>query len=58
MAVSEAKGINAMATLKTEKEEIVPFDVSDEALEIAGTVGDEANFTWGICTQDQSGCPG
>ena len=54
---SEAKGINAMATLKTEEEEIVTFDVSDEALEIVGTVGDKNHFTWGICTVDQSGCP-
>jgi hypothetical protein len=44
-------------TLKTE-EEILDFDVSDEALEIAaGTVSDKANFTFGICTIQQSGCP-
>ena len=43
-----------MATLKTEEEEILTFDVSDEALEIAGT--DKTNFTWGICTLDQPGC--
>jgi len=35
-------------TLKTEEEEILAFDVSDEALEIAGTVSDKANFTWGF----------
>ena len=45
-------------TLKTE-EEILAFDVSDEALEIAaGTVSDKANFTFGICTFQQIGCPG
>lgn len=43
-----------MATLKTEEEEILTFDVSDEALEIAGT--DKTNFTWGVCTLDQPGC--
>lgn len=32
----EAKWINAMAAL-TEEEEILTFDVSDEALEIAGS---------------------
>jgi hypothetical protein len=42
-------------TLKTEEE----FDVSDEALEIAaGTVSDKANFTFGVCTYQQIGCPG
>jgi hypothetical protein len=39
-----------MATL-TEEEEILTFDVSDEALEIAGS--DKTNFTWGVCTLDQ-----
>jgi hypothetical protein len=48
------KRINAMVTLKTEEEEILTFDVSDEALEIAGT--DKTNFTWGVCTLDQPGC--
>jgi hypothetical protein len=43
-----------MATLKTAEEEILTFDVSDEALEIAGS--DKANFTFGICTLDQPGC--
>jgi hypothetical protein len=59
-SVSEAKRINAMATLKTEEEEeeILAFDVSDEALEIAaGTVNDKANFTFGVCTYQQIGCP-
>ena len=46
-----------MATWKTEEEEILTFDVSDEALEIAGSVSDQANFTWGVCTLDQIGCP-
>jgi hypothetical protein len=44
-----------MATLKTEEEEILTFDVSDEALEIVGS--EKANFTWGVCTMDQPGCP-
>jgi hypothetical protein len=59
-SVGEAKRINAMVdiTLKTE-EEILAFNVSDEALEIAaGTVSDNANFTFGVCTANQSGCPG
>ncbi len=42
-------------TLKTE-EEILAFDVSDEALEIAAGT-DKANFTFGVCTYQQSGCP-
>ena len=48
-----------MDTLKTEveEEEILTFDVSDEALEIAGMVSDTINFTWGVCTMDQAGCP-
>ena len=44
-----------MAALKIEEEEILTFDVSDEALEIAGS--EKANFTWGVCTLDQPGCP-
>ena len=43
------------ATLKTEEEMILAFDVSDEALEIAGI--DKTNFTFGVCTLDQPGCP-
>ena len=43
-----------MATLKTEEQEILTFDVSDEALEIAGTM--RTNFTYGVCTLDQPGC--
>jgi hypothetical protein len=39
-------------------EEILAFDVSDEALEIAtGKVGDKADFTLGACT-GLSVCPG
>ena len=39
-------------------EEILAFDVSDEALEIAaGKVSDRANFTLGACT-GLSVCPG
>jgi hypothetical protein len=44
-----------MATFKTDAEEILTFDVSDEALESAGS--DKINFTWGVCTLDQPGCP-
>jgi hypothetical protein len=43
-----------MDTLRAEEEAILTFDVSDEALETAGT--DRANFTYGICTLDQPGC--
>jgi hypothetical protein len=46
-----------MATLKTEEEEILTFDVSDEALEIAGTASGQINFTFGVCTYQQIGCP-
>ena len=43
--------------MKTD-EEILAFDVSDEALEIAtGKVSDKANFTLGACT-GLSVCPG
>lgn len=45
-----------MAPLKTEEEEILTFDVSDEALETVG-MGDHSNFTFGVCTLDQPGCP-
>ena len=44
-----------MAALKTEEEATLTFDVSDEALEIAGS--EKANFTWGVCTFEQPGCP-
>jgi hypothetical protein len=46
-----------MDALKTEEEEIFTFDVSDEALEIAGTPTGQTKFTWGVCTLDQAGCP-
>ena len=46
-----------MGTLKTDDEEVLAFEVSDEALEIAGTVNDRTNFTFGVCTLDQPGCP-
>ena len=46
-----------MANLKTEEEEILTFNFSDEALEIAGTMGERANFTFGVCTYEQVGCP-
>ena len=46
-----------MADLKTEVEEILTFNFSDEALEIAGAMGDRANFTFGVCTYEQVGCP-
>jgi hypothetical protein len=52
--LSEEKGINIMAVLKTEEEDILTFDVPDEALEIAGT--DRTSFTYGVCTLDQPGC--
>jgi hypothetical protein len=45
-----------MASLQTEEEEILTLEVSDEALEIAG-MSDRANFTFGVCTLDQPGCP-
>ena len=46
-----------MADLKTEVEEILTFNFSDEALEIAGTMGNSVNFTFGVCTIEQPGCP-
>ena len=56
-AVSELKRIHAMTTLKIAEEEILTFDVSDEALEIAGMVTGTTNFTFGVCTFEQPGCP-
>ena len=45
--------------LEQTEQEVLAFDVSDEALEIAaGTVSDKANFTFGDCTLQQIGCPG
>ena len=46
-----------MANLKTEEEQILTFNFSDEALEIAGAMADRANFTFGVCTFEQVGCP-
>jgi hypothetical protein len=46
-----------MGTLKTNDEEVLNFEVSDEALETAGMVTDRTNFTFGVCTLDQPGCP-
>jgi len=43
-----------MATLKPEEEEILTFDISDEALEIARS--NKTHFTYGVCTLDQPGC--
>jgi hypothetical protein len=43
-----------MDTLTTQEEELLTYDVSDEALEIAGAVSN--NFTYGVCTLDQPGC--
>jgi hypothetical protein len=57
ISVSEARRINAMATLKAEEEEFLTLDVSDEALEIAGTASGQINFTFGVCTLEQPGCP-
>jgi hypothetical protein len=54
LLMREAKRINAIASLKPEEEEILTFDVSDEALEIAGS--DKTNFTYGVYTLDQPGC--
>lgn len=47
-----------MDTLIAEEEDILTFDVSDDALERAVSVaGAAGNFTWGVCTLDQAGCP-
>jgi len=46
-----------MTTLKSAEEEILSFDVSDEALESAGMVRGMINFTFGVCTFEQPGCP-
>ena len=44
-------------TLKTE-EEILVFDISDEALEIAAATVSERQLYLGVCTANQGGCPG
>jgi hypothetical protein len=50
--------VSAIRITNITEEEILDVEVSDEALEIAaGTVSDKANFTFGICTIQQSGCP-
>jgi hypothetical protein len=46
-----------MTSLKIAEEEILTFDVSDEALETAGMVTGTTNFTFGVCTFEQPGCP-
>ena len=56
-----SRRINAMKniTIKLEQtdEEILAFDVSDEALEIAAGSKEKANFTLGACS-GLSVCPG
>ena len=54
-----AKGDQCMFNIILKRdEEILAFEVSDEALEIAsGTMTDKANFTLGACT-GLSECPG
>ena len=44
-----------MASLQTDEQEILTFDVSDEALEIAGM--DPTRWTFGVCTLDQPWLP-
>jgi hypothetical protein len=39
-----------------EESGLLIIDVPDDALERAGRSG-TANFTWGVCTLDQAGCP-
>jgi hypothetical protein len=49
---------NITMGLEKTEEEILAFEVSDEALEIAaGTAKEKANFTLGACT-GLSECPG
>ena len=49
---------NITIGLKKTEEEILAFEVSDEALEIAaGTAKEKANFTLGACS-GLSVCPG
>lgn len=59
-AAGERKDNAMMTTMGLEKieEEILAFDVTDEALEIAaGTAKEKANFTLGACS-GLSVCPG
>jgi hypothetical protein len=44
----------AMDTLKPQDDELLTFDISDEALEKAGSASNA--FTYGVCTLDQPGC--
>ncbi len=48
----EAKGSNVMSVVIEEAEEILSWDVSDEALEIAGAAGQEmaGAYTLQFCT--------
>ena len=49
---------NIASALEMTEEEILSFDVSDEALEIAGgSANEKANFTLGGCS-GLSVCPG
>ena len=58
----QAQTVDFITTLLTNRAKAIDMqgaNVSDEALEIAaGTVSDKANFTFGVCTANQSGCPG
>ena len=53
-AAGERKDINAMKNttmgLAKLEEEILAFEVTDEALEIAAGTKEKANFTLGACT--------
>ncbi|MGA7026081.1 MAG: hypothetical protein WA445_17755 [Pseudolabrys sp.] len=55
LIVEDHKWVKAMLDIE---KDVLTFDVSDEALEIAaGEVSDKANFTLGACT-GLSECPG
>jgi hypothetical protein len=58
----QAQTVDFITTLLTNRAKAFDMqgaNVSDEALEIAAsTVSDKANFTFGVCTANQSGCPG
>ena len=45
-----------MTHWNAERDDILTFEVSDEALESAGC-SDKINWTFGVCTLDQPGCP-
>ena len=57
--IRDCKGDQCMLNITSKSdEEILAFEVTDEALEIAaGTMSDQANFTLGACT-GLSECPG